>query len=137
MPAGQNVAGASGDTSKPKVPSKPPRLGSFSAAGSPSQAFPDHLGQQLCLENEKDHILGAGESCFHRHETTYRREFQGGEPVETITQMCELAAAESQPRRRVEQCVCSNALKQGLARPPSEDAEFKDRDEEAFAGIFV
>jgi len=89
-------------------------------------------------------MFDPSEPCFHRHETIYRREFQGDEPVETITQTCEVARVEAQSGRRVEQY---RVYSDGAPRPRSEDAAPKDQDEdadedadeedEAFAGIFV
>lgn len=131
------------DTDTPKIPAKPARLGSFNAQSNPQTVLHSsrlqHQGQQVCLDDEQ--TLDPREPCYHRHETIYRREIQDGEPVETITQTCEVAGVNPRSRRRIEEYRVSPDGAKQVTRSTSDEARREDddeaEDEEEFAGLFV
>jgi len=131
------------DTDKPKIPAKPARLGSFNAEFNPQNFLHSsglqHQDKQVCIDDEQ--TLDPREPFYHRHETVYKREIQDGEPVETITQTCEVEGVNPRSRRRIEEYRMSPDGARQVTRSTSDEAKREDydeaEDEEEFAGLFV
>ncbi|KAK5468081.1 hypothetical protein LTS15_001054 [Exophiala xenobiotica] len=152
---------------KPKVPLKPPTLDALFASAAMHDSLPEaattkqnengfmerdmsgsYLSQPQCLNNlpeNADRAFSSSEPYFHRHETIYKRVFRHGEPVETMTQTCELSGLDPS-ERLVEECEeqpdgterTFEAANQNVnAEQGGKKETTVDQEDEEFAGLFV
>ncbi|KAK5556064.1 hypothetical protein LTR46_005910 [Exophiala xenobiotica] len=154
---------------KPKVPLKPPSLDAFppTAAIHDTSSSPEaattkrnendfmerdmsgsYLSQPQCLNNlpeNADRAFSSSEPYYHRHETIYKRVFKHGEPVETMTQTCELSGLDPSQRLVVE-CEEQPDETEQILEAANQDVNVEkggktettvDHEDEEFAGLFV
>ncbi|KAL6248942.1 hypothetical protein RBB50_004005 [Rhinocladiella similis] len=153
--------GSSAKANKPKVPFKPPNLESFSTGeneGTPTPVFAPEAerknadmasafaSQPQCLNSlpeNAERAVSATEPYFHRHETIYKRVFKNGEPIETITQTCEISGLDPTERLVEEYAEQPDETEESLrtaeknAKLNSKDSARDEEDEEDLGGLFV
>jgi hypothetical protein len=150
---------------KPKVPLKPPSLDAFPPSAAMHDSLPEaattkqndfmerdmsgsYLSQPQCLNNlpeNADRAFSSSEPYLHRHETIYKRVFKHGEPVETMTQTCELSGLDPSGRL-VEECEEQPDETERILEAANQDINAEqggktestvDHEDEEFAGLFV
>ncbi|KIW20150.1 hypothetical protein PV08_00725 [Exophiala spinifera] len=165
------VDGLSARVKKPKVPFKPPALESLCTGANADTPIPQicapgagkkkitdmasaFASQPQCLNSlpgNAERAISGSEPYFHRHETIYKRVFKNGEPVETITQTCEVSGLDPFERSVGESVKAPDETEESLgeakknAKLNTKDSstceeycgEEEDGDEEEFAGLFV
>ncbi|KAK6366267.1 hypothetical protein LTS17_010773 [Exophiala oligosperma] len=173
----QMGAGDTKTNKPPKVPFKPPNLetttfppaagGAEKVASNPtfvpeaqrksnrSDMAGAFASQPQCLNSlpeKAERAISATEPYFHRHETIYKRVFTNGEPVETITQTCEISGldpservvenAEEEEEESMEQPKTDEMEEESLCRA-KKNARLNSKcctcedEEEDLGGIFV
>ncbi|KIW56749.1 hypothetical protein PV05_05384 [Exophiala xenobiotica] len=152
-------------SNKPKVPLKPPNLEAFFASAAMHDSPPEattkqndfmesnmsssYLSQPQCLNNlpeNVDRAFSSSEPYFHRHETVYKRVVKHGEPVETMTQTCEISGLDPS-ERLVEECEEQPDEKEEILEAVRQDINAEQggetettmgpHDDDEFAGLFV